>query len=613
MKKYIIYISMLVAASSSVMADYEDYRRENLQKRDFSGKSMQYAKLTYADASYANFIETNLYAADLGTVNLTGASFENANLTNANLNFATLKDASFSDATIKWANFGRTDITIFQLRSTRSYKNKDLEGVGLYFTDLAINNSKYHFSGFNLKNASFLGARLINVDFNNADLTGADLSSAKLGADANFNSAIITGAKFSDSVNSGLKFSMIAATQNYEKKDLSGIDFSRNKFSSAWNFSGLKLNGTNFSGAVLSACSFRDADIRNANFEKSDVNSVLSETRSYKDKTLTGINFKQVDLSSVYLKGMNLTSSTFTLATLPRVLEDVNLTSADFSSATFTVGATFKNANLTNTNFRSATLRNATFDNAVFCKTDFTLADLSGCSFKNANLQHSYFSVVKGADFTNADLRGGEDPSLTGNTLKNTVFADGVIKNFKMDGWGSLTIRKYEPLSENGEMISAKISDNDATISGKAKLELEQGAFFEVVNGKTLTVASDGLIQIHTDLSGSTIFNVNSNSGLVFEDGSTLTVNIIDDIITSDAYTFAVISFEDDSRIAGLNNFVKDETLFLTVNGEKFNGAWDYAVKGNDLSISINVPEPATYAAIFGALALAFAAYRRRK
>ena len=613
MKKYIIYISMLVAASSSVMADYEDYRRENLQKRDFSGKSMQYAKLTYADASYANFIETNLYAADLGTVNLTGASFENANLTNANLNFATLKDASFSDATIKGANFGRTDITIFQLRSTRSYKNKDLEGVGLYFTDLAINNSKYHFSGFNLKNANFLGARLINVDFNNADLTGADLSSAKLGADANFNSAIITGAKFSDSVNSGLKFSMIAATQNYEKKDLSGIDFSRNKFSSAWNFSGLKLNGTNFSGAVLSACSFRDADIRNANFEKSDVNSVLSETRSYKDKTLTGINFKQVDLSSVYLKGMNLTSSTFTLATLPRVLEDVNLTSADLSSATFTVGATFKNANLTKAKFTDATLRNATFDNAVFYQTDFSRADLSGCSFKNANLQHSYFSVVKGADFTNADLRGGKDPSLVGNTLKNTVLADGVIKNFKMDGWGSLTIRKYEPLSENGEMISAKISDNDATISGKAKLELEQGAFFEVANGKTLTVASDGLILIDTDLSGSTIFNVNSNSGLVFEDGSTLTVNIVDNIITSDAYTFAVISFKDDSRIAGLNNFVKDETLSLTVNGEKFNGAWDYAIKGNDLSISINVPEPATYAAIFGALALAFAAYRRRK
>ena len=135
----------------------------------------------------------------------------------------------------------------------------------------------------------------------------------------------------------------------------------------------------------------------------------------------------------------------------------------------------------------------------------------------------------------------------------------------------------------------------------------------EVVNGKTLTVASDGSIQIDTDLIGSTIFNINSNSGLAFEDGAVLTVNLVDNIITSDTYTFSVISFEDDSRIAGLNNFIKDETLFLTVNGEKFNGAWDYTIKGNDLSISINIPEPATVTAIFGAVALAFAVYRRRK
>mgnify|MGYP001039668899 CR=1 FL=1 len=214
-----------------------------------------------------------------------------------------------------------------------------------------------------------------------------------------------------------------------------------------------------------------------------------------------------------------------------------------------------------------------------------------------------------------ADLRGASfDKKSDGSPIyKNTIMSDGVIKNFSMASAAeSFSIRKYVS-SAHSSAIFAKISESDATISGEAKLTLEQGSFFEVTNGKTLTVASDGLIQIDTDLSGSTIFNVNSNSGLVFEDGSTLTVNIVDDIMTSDAYTFAVISFEDDSCIAGLNNFVKDETLFLTVNGEKFNGAWNYAVKGNDLSISINVPEPATYAAIFGALALAFAAYRRRK
>ena len=250
----------------------------------------------------------------------------------------------------------------------------------------------------------------------------------------------------------------------------------------------------------------------------------------------------------------------------------------------------------------------------VFCKTDFSRADLSGSSFKGANLQHSYFGAVKGADFTNADLRGGEDPSLVGNTLKNTVLADGVIKNFKMDGWGSLTIRKYEPLSENGEMISAKISDNDATISGEAKLELEQGSMFEVTNGKTLSVASDGKILINTDLGGSTIFNVNSNSGLVFEDGSTLTVNIVDDIITADTYKFVVMSFADDSRITGLEDFVKDKTLFLSLNNKKYDGVWGYAVRDNQFIITVGqIPEPATYAAIFGVLTLAFAAYRRRK
>ena len=39
---------------------------------------------------------------------------------------------------------------------------------------------------------------------------------------------------------------------------------------------------------------------------------------------------------------------------------------------------------------------------------------------------------------------------------------------------------------------------------------------------------------------------------------------------------------------------------------------FSYDINGNLIGIT-SVPEPATYAAIFGALALAFAAYRRRK
>ena len=51
----------------------------------------------------------------------------------------------------------------------------------------------------------------------------------------------------------------------------------------------------------------------------------------------------------------------------------------------------------------------------------------------------------------------------------------------------------------------------------------------------------------------------------------------------------------------------------IFVGGSLFDGAEvAYDPQTNSFAIS-NVPEPATYAAIFGALALAFAAYRRRK
>ena len=51
----------------------------------------------------------------------------------------------------------------------------------------------------------------------------------------------------------------------------------------------------------------------------------------------------------------------------------------------------------------------------------------------------------------------------------------------------------------------------------------------------------------------------------------------------------------------------------LHEDGSLFDGAEvAYDPQTNSFAIS-NVPEPATYAAIFGALALAFAAYRRRK
>lgn len=468
-----------------------------------------------------------------------------------------------------------------------SHRNSVWDGVTARGTKFSSYTSEYD---------TTCNSDYTNASFRNADLTNASFEGATMN-DIDATDAIIKGASFRYAKMNDM--AILTKTKSYKDKDLSGVDLGIDFFKITkiyiFDFSGFNLTGAHLCANLYNPDNpnytnpdgifkYDDAIILGATMDKIAFRKEqLCSTKSYKDKMLDGITVSETNFANIDFRGVSLKNTTFS---------NMNLSNANFS-----------NANLSGAKiswFDQSASRYAevySLKNAVFFNADLTNAELSYGILENVDF--------RGANMTNTKI--GESVSY-----KNTIMSDGVIKNFSMASADeSLSIRKYTP-AEGGENISAKIAE-DAMISGGAKLTLEQGAFFEVANGKTLTVASDGLIQIDTDLSGSTIFNVNSSSGLVFEDGAILTVNIVDDIMTSDTYTFAVISFEDDSRIAGFNNFVKDETLFLTVNGEKFNGAWDYTVKGNDLSISINVPEPATYAAIFGALALGFVAYRRRK
>lgn len=468
-----------------------------------------------------------------------------------------------------------------------SHRNSVWDGVTAWDTEFSRYTTEYD---------TTCNSDYTNASFRNADLTNASFAGATMN-DIDATDAIIKGASFNNAKMNDM--AILTKTKSYKDKDLSGVDLRVDFFKITkiyiFDFSGFNLtdaylcanlynpdnpNYTNPDGIFK----YDDAIILGATMDKIAFRKEqLCSTKSYKDKMLDGITVSETNFANIDFRGVSLKNTTFSY---------MNLSNANFSNANLS-GAKISGFDQSASKYAEV----YSSKNAVFFNADLTNAELSAGILENVDF--------RGANMTNTKI--GESVSY-----KNTIMSDGVIKNFSMASADeSLSIRKYTP-AEGGENISAKIAE-DAMISGGAKLTLEQGAFFEVANGKTLTVASDGLIQIDTDLSGSTIFNVNSSSGLVFEDGAILTVNIVDDIMTSDTYTFAVISFEDDSRIAGFNNFIKDETLFLTVNGEKFNGAWDYAIKGNELSISINVPEPATYAAIFGALVLAFAAYRRRK
>ena len=428
----------------------------------------------------------------------------------------------------------------------------------------------------------FSGQILWGKDFSNNSYINANFSNSELNY-SKFSNSTLTGANFTDSTTTNVNFSgvigfteeQLKSTKSYKDKNLRSITFSDNGFS-GWDFSGQNLEysfmhdmtlvGTNFANADLTDAQFVDSVFTNADF----TNAIVKNTSFY---NATGLTYEQLKSTKSY-QDKDLGSIGF---------YDYNLSGWDFS------GQSMSDADLDHT-----TLKNTTFVNADLSDAYFRYTSMTNVDFRGAN--------VEGADFSKS-------------TYKNTIMSDGVIEGFSMaSADDSFSIGKYTPASSGGAVISAKISESDATISGGAKLTLEQGAAFEITNGKTLTVASDGSIQIDTDLLGSTVFNIDGNAGLTFEDGAILTVNVVDTIVVGESYTFTVISFDADSVLAGLSELVKDKTLLLTINGESFAGAWDYVINGNSLSISIsNIPEPATMAFLLGFLAILLAFVKRRR
>ena len=164
-------------------------------------------------------------------------------------------------------------------------------------------------------------------------------------------------------------------------------------------------------------------------------------------------------------------------------------------------------------------------------------------------------------------------------------------------------------------MRNAKIVD-DASISGGAMLALEQGAVLEIASGKTLSVLDDSEIVFNVDVaSNNTKILLNSGSTIAFGEDTKVTINLDGVISPDDSYAFSVIEAAADACISGADAISKDN-LVLNVNGEAYDSdkwGFNFDPTTGALVINVNVPEPATVAAIFGAVALAFAVYRRRR
>ena len=460
----------------------------------------------------------------------------------------------------------------------------------------------------------------ISKDFSNQSMNRSSWKKCNLSG-STFNETKLQRAKFDEASFGPFQFTNC---------DLTKSSFANTAISQII-FDGCKMDNINFSNVYFagtrSAAIFRNiSSLRNANFTSATFVDVYyySNLVDFSNIDLTGANFSNavLALSSTYAKASVkfdnsvLAKTNFTGANLASCKTSVNFSNVDLKEADFTNATMIFDdktyVSQSSVNMSNSDLNGAKFDNVVLGGENtavvFTKSNLQNVSFKNvtfSNLNNFSYADLRGADLTGA--------TVAGKTL-NTIWTDGEIKNFSLDD-DYLSIRAYVPTTSGGAMINAKIVD-DASISGGAVLALEKGAVLEIASGKTLSVLDDSEIIFNVDAaSNNTKILLNSGSTLAFGEDSKVTINLDGVISPEDSYTFSVIEAAADACISGADAISKDN-LVLNVNGEAYDSdkwGFNFDPTTGALTINVNVPEPATVAAIFGAVALAFAVYRRRR
>ena len=394
-------------------------------------------------------------------------------------------------------------------------------------------------------------------------------------------------------------------------------------------YSGDTLPGQNYSSYVMNNVTFENSDMHGSNFSNATLNNFTIFVTE--DSGLSNLDteryFANLDFSSSVWTGgkisgltrisiSNVTQETFA----PVVLKNVNFSGAalsgvEFSSIDAIKGSTsFKGANLSGSNFYHVNLQGADsglFEDAIINGVFFNQVsglnvemlaksgsykngnlsgllingyvnsptDLSGMDFSGMNLQGMGTSSVNlsNANFTGADLRGSSFSSMifdptAGAIYKNTIMSDGKINNLSLNSEGDvLMVRANE--------TNAKIAENAVLSAGS--IELLDGAKLELADGVAVTLSDGIVISFEGDIS-------DASDLLLMGDNSTIVM-------------------------AGYESNEAAQAAFIGLFKDSEGNSVDWAPESVASFVTAAIPEPSTYAAIFGALAIAFAAYRRRK
>lgn len=225
------------------------------------------------------------------------------------------------------------------------------------------------------------------------------------------------------------------------------------------------------------------------------------------------------------------------------------------------------------------------------------------------------YSTVNGSISTSGSLELNE-----GNTINGNVKAADLVINSGASISG--TIGYTNSLTVNSG-ASVKLADyfrlnNTVTLNNPGTKAIYSGIEFWLNANSTLNIhlGNNSLAAVN-DRFKALIYTLYGKAGDgQIGEGAKINVYLSDfflgeDFVDGEQYKIALI-FSHYANVSGWGsvfNLVDDSDFADFVEGSLVheNNTWWITVQG------VSVPEPSTYAAIFGALALAFAAYRRRK
>ncbi len=229
------------------------------------------------------------------------------------------------------------------------------------------------------------------------------------------------------------------------------------------------------------------------------------------------------------------------------------------------------------------------------------------------NLNTSFYSFDK-ALYPVITVESGSKLSVSGTT---TVTADTL-----MTGSGSYSFNDHIKVSNNAN-LTIDSTVGDVKFSGDGRIVLDGGSVtiatsnILIDDGKNIRFATTGTTDNHLYVNAATTFTrvyVAGQLNIHLSDDSSakLVVTQLETITGEGKYIIhdfvdGMIQIENYESIADVN------TLFTAYDSSEEPKEVKLAFDSNGWLITASVPEPAEWAAIFGAIALGLAIYRRRK